>query len=152
MDPFPEEHDLLALFECKPTLADAKIPWSYNHLTFETRRDGDQFTCEIEPGDETLKLRWSRDTMSSCFIGSELGVGIGDRAQAGLGGTCSALPGSTRSAPSGAAQADCLLIMGDGCGTGVACAEHWTANYGVQLPVRPSRSLRGHVPGQPAGR
>ena len=60
MNPFPEEHDLLALFECEPTLADAKVPWCYNHLTFKTRRGSDDLTFEIEPGYETLKVRWSR--------------------------------------------------------------------------------------------
>ena len=64
MKPFPEEHDLIALFECEPVLADKDVPWSYNHLTFKTTRGLDQIVCEIEPGYHTLKFEWKQNAQS----------------------------------------------------------------------------------------
>jgi hypothetical protein len=62
MDVFPAKHDLLALFETEPSLADAGVPWAYNALRFETQRGtNDRVICEIEPGYERLEIRWSRD-------------------------------------------------------------------------------------------
>ena len=40
MDPFPEEWELLALFESEPTLPISDVPWFYNRLTFQTKRRG----------------------------------------------------------------------------------------------------------------
>jgi len=60
MEPFPEEHDLIALFECEPILTDKGVPWSYNHLTFTTARGDDRIVCGIEPGYHTLKFEWSK--------------------------------------------------------------------------------------------
>ena len=61
MEPFPEQYDLIALFECDPVLADKDVPWSYNHLTFRTDRGSDQIVCQIEPGYHTLKFEWKQD-------------------------------------------------------------------------------------------
>ncbi len=61
MDPFPEEHELISLFEGEPALADARDPWFYNDLTFTTRRGNELLVCEMEPGCDTLKVAWSRD-------------------------------------------------------------------------------------------
>src|SRR5690348_10052658 len=61
MDPFPEQHELLSLFEAEPTLADPGVPWAYNSLRFETTRGRDHLVCEIEPGYEELRLNWSHD-------------------------------------------------------------------------------------------
>lgn len=58
MEPFPEEHDLIALFECEPVLTDKGVPWCYNCLTFKTDRGDGQIMCEIEPGDRTLRFEW----------------------------------------------------------------------------------------------
>jgi hypothetical protein len=58
MIPFPEQYELIALFESEPVLTDAKVPWTYNHLRF-TRAIGDNTVdCAIEPGSETLRFRW----------------------------------------------------------------------------------------------
>lgn len=58
MKPFPDQHELIALFESEPVLTDAKVPWTYNHLQF-TRTIGDSTVeCAIEPGYETLRFRW----------------------------------------------------------------------------------------------
>ena len=60
MDPFPEEWELLSLFEVEPTITDRDVPWFYNKLTFETTRGEDHIRCEIEPGYEILRLVWWR--------------------------------------------------------------------------------------------
>ena len=60
MNIFPDQHELISLFESEPTLADAKVPWTYNRLQF-TRTIGDSTVeCIIEPGYETLRFRWSQ--------------------------------------------------------------------------------------------
>ena len=48
MDPFPEEWELLALFEKEPVILDPEIPWRYNRLTFEIQRGGDKFHCAVD--------------------------------------------------------------------------------------------------------
>jgi hypothetical protein len=58
MNPFPDEWELLALFEAEPTISDRDVPWSYNCLTFETTRGDDHIRCKIEPGYETLDITW----------------------------------------------------------------------------------------------
>jgi hypothetical protein len=58
MNPFPQEWELLSLFECEPTIVDRGVPWEYNCLIFETSRGKDHIRCEIEPGYETIKLQW----------------------------------------------------------------------------------------------
>jgi hypothetical protein len=63
MKPFPEEHELLWLFESEPKLADADVSWYYNDLTFTLRRDNDYVECRISPAYEELKFYWSRDGM-----------------------------------------------------------------------------------------
>ena len=58
MDPFPEEWELLSLFESEPTVTDCGVPWYYNCLVFDTIRGDDRVQCEIEPCYRRLKLRW----------------------------------------------------------------------------------------------
>jgi len=58
MNPFPDEWELLSLFEAEPTITDRDVPWFYNRLTFNTTRGGDGICCEIEPGYEILNIRW----------------------------------------------------------------------------------------------
>jgi hypothetical protein len=58
MNPFPEEWELLALFESEPTVTDRDVPRFYNRLTFETERGPDQVRCEIEPGYGILNIGW----------------------------------------------------------------------------------------------
>lgn len=61
MKPFPEEHELIWLFESEPTLADEGVIWYYNYLTFTTERGNDYVECSISPAYEELKFRWSRN-------------------------------------------------------------------------------------------
>ena len=60
MNPFPADYELLSLFECEPTVADAGIPWAYNTLRFDTTRGADRIVCEIAPGYEVVRLSWER--------------------------------------------------------------------------------------------
>ena len=61
MNPFPEEWELLALFESEPTITDRAVPWFYSRLTFETKRGPNEVRCEIEPGCEILNITWWHD-------------------------------------------------------------------------------------------
>jgi hypothetical protein len=58
MEPFPDEWELLSLFESEPTIAEHGVPWTYNTLTFETERGADFVRCVIQPGYETLTVSW----------------------------------------------------------------------------------------------
>ena len=58
MDPFPEDWELLSLFEVEPVLADRGVPWFYNCLKFETIRGDDHVCCEIEPASQVIRLSW----------------------------------------------------------------------------------------------
>ena len=60
MNPFPQEWELLSVFESEPTVVDRGVPWEYNSLIFETCRGDDCIRCEIEPGYEIIKLKWWR--------------------------------------------------------------------------------------------
>ena len=68
IEPFPEQHDLIALFECEPISTDEAVPWCYNLLTFETTRGDAQITCEIEPGNQALKFRWSSSSQQLVLL------------------------------------------------------------------------------------
>ncbi len=61
IDPFPEQHDLIAFFECEAILADEHVPLAYNRLTFQTQLDNEQVVCEILPGEKVLKFQWKKD-------------------------------------------------------------------------------------------
>lgn len=60
MKPFPDEHDLIALFECEPIMTDEDVPWAYNRLTFKIDRGVDSIICAIEAGNETVEFEWSK--------------------------------------------------------------------------------------------
>ena len=61
MNPFPEDYELISLFESEPQLADPKVPWAYNRLEFSLTRSNGTLSCVIEPGYEALVLDWMRD-------------------------------------------------------------------------------------------
>jgi len=63
MNPFPEDWELLALFEAEPALTDRDVPRFYNQLTYETTRGPNFVRCEIEPGYEKLTLTCWRDSV-----------------------------------------------------------------------------------------
>jgi hypothetical protein len=59
MDPFPEQWELISLFESEPTLLDPEVPWFYNRVAFVLQRDDERIECDIEPADHMLDFRWS---------------------------------------------------------------------------------------------
>ena len=61
MDPFPEEHELIWLFEAEPTLADPDVVWFYNWVRFVTERGRDNVSFEVEPSGKLVRFSWSRD-------------------------------------------------------------------------------------------
>ena len=58
MEPFPEEWELLSVFEVEPQILDPGVPWAYNNLTFESTRGSNRILCVIEPGYERLEFTW----------------------------------------------------------------------------------------------
>jgi len=60
MKPFPEEHELIWLFESEPKLTDKDVIWYYNDLTFTAEHGNDYVECVISPAYGELKFRWSR--------------------------------------------------------------------------------------------
>ena len=58
MNPFPAEYELVGLFESDPVLLDPLVPWAYNRLQFSRSMGESTIECVIEPGYETLKVRW----------------------------------------------------------------------------------------------
>ncbi len=58
MDPFPEEWQLLSLFEAEPEVVDRDVPWAYNTLIFDATRGIDRVHCRIMPSYEILRLTW----------------------------------------------------------------------------------------------
>ena len=58
MNIFPEQYELIGLFESEPVLADVGVPWTYNRLQFTRTIGESSVSCVIEPGYETLRFRW----------------------------------------------------------------------------------------------
>jgi hypothetical protein len=58
MDPFPEQWELISLFESEPTLMDPGVPWIYNHVTFVLDRAGERIECMIHEADQEVAFRW----------------------------------------------------------------------------------------------
>jgi hypothetical protein len=58
IEPFPQDWQLIGLFECEPSLLDPDVPWVYNRLRFLTERGPDRVECEIEPASEIVEVRW----------------------------------------------------------------------------------------------
>jgi hypothetical protein len=58
IEPFPQDWQLIGLFECEPSLLDPGVPWAYNRLRFLTERGLDRIQCEIEPASEIVEVRW----------------------------------------------------------------------------------------------
>lgn len=57
MNPFPEDFELLSIFECDPELLDADVPWFYNTLTFRGERGGMKYLIRIRPSCGDLEVR-----------------------------------------------------------------------------------------------
>ena len=57
VNPFPEDHELLSIFESEPTILDADCPWFYNTLTFTGERSGIEYLVRISPAYGELEVR-----------------------------------------------------------------------------------------------
>jgi hypothetical protein len=56
MNPFPEEYELISLFESEPELMDEGIPWFYNTLSFKIQRESDILSCIISPAYRSFSI------------------------------------------------------------------------------------------------
>lgn len=56
MNPFPEEYELISLFESEPQLMDEDIPWFYNTLAFKIQRESDILSCMISPAYRSFSI------------------------------------------------------------------------------------------------
>jgi hypothetical protein len=55
---FPADHELLAFFGADPKILDPNVPWFYNTLHFEVKREGIVVQCRLVPacGDIDVRL------------------------------------------------------------------------------------------------
>lgn len=60
MKSFPEEYELIDIFECEPQIMDKKLPWFYNSLKFILNRNKDLIELELEPSIGLVKIVWSQ--------------------------------------------------------------------------------------------
>ena len=62
IDPFPEPHELISLFESEPTLVDPDhgYGWAYNSVIFTTVKSDDRLRCEIWGSGGHIQLDWER--------------------------------------------------------------------------------------------
>jgi hypothetical protein len=61
MQPFPEPHELIGLFEGEPEETDPGLEWKYNLLRFVRTRDRERMECSIHEADREVGFRWSVD-------------------------------------------------------------------------------------------
>ncbi len=52
----PDDVELEAFFECEASLLDPSVPWRRNTLTFQTKRDGIDVTCQLAPSYSTISV------------------------------------------------------------------------------------------------
>jgi hypothetical protein len=64
----PEEHELIAFFECEPQLLDTEVVWAYNELRFTTVRGSDKVVVEISAGWGELSVSWERDGQQLAWL------------------------------------------------------------------------------------
>lgn len=57
VNPFPEDFELLSIFECEPEVLVADVPWFYNTLTFRGERDGLKYLIKLSPAYGDLEVR-----------------------------------------------------------------------------------------------
>lgn len=54
---FPEEHELISVFECIPRLTDEGIPFVYNGATYEfVNQTNEQFIVDISPAYGDIRI------------------------------------------------------------------------------------------------
>lgn len=77
LNPFPEDYELIALFESEPIVLDNEIPWYYNYLLFKLIRDGIILGLSMEPACNRINIRMSNERQGTLIeIGYESIRGI----------------------------------------------------------------------------
>jgi hypothetical protein len=61
IDLFPDEHELIDIFESEPSVLDEDMPWYYNELRFELKRNESVLEATIMPSVSDVKLRWHNE-------------------------------------------------------------------------------------------
>ncbi len=61
MNPFPREDELLSIFESEPIVLDKELPFYYNHLIYQLRRNNGELYVEIEPGMHWSRMIWKQE-------------------------------------------------------------------------------------------
>jgi hypothetical protein len=61
LNPFPEEYELITLFESEPIIFDNEIPWYYNYLLFKLIRNGIILDLSMEPACNRINIRMSNE-------------------------------------------------------------------------------------------
>lgn len=70
MKRFPEDWELIGLFECEPVVEEPYDPWSYNSLQFVSLREPDRIHCVIHSHDERVEfMLW---TGQRCVVSMNL--------------------------------------------------------------------------------
>lgn len=59
MNPFPEDYELISIFESEPKLLDEDIPWFYNTLFFRLQRNDDILSCIFSPAYRSISIELS---------------------------------------------------------------------------------------------
>lgn len=57
VNPFPEDFELLSIFESEPEVLDVDAPWFYNTLTYRGERDGLKYMIKLSPAYGELEVR-----------------------------------------------------------------------------------------------
>ncbi|OAB38575.1 hypothetical protein PMSD_06045 [Paenibacillus macquariensis subsp. defensor] len=74
---FPEDYELITLFESNPVTLDDEIPWYYNVLFFKLSRDDLNLEVSIEPACNRMNIRLSNGKERTLFdIGFDEIIGI----------------------------------------------------------------------------
>lgn len=61
IEPFPQDWELISLFEGEPILTDPDVPWVYNRLQFSLRRPNGELHCAKERASCKIEVEWSQD-------------------------------------------------------------------------------------------
>ncbi len=65
--PFPQDYELITLFESEPIILSEEVPWYYNTLFFELSREEIDLNISIEPACNRLSIRTSNKKQGTIF-------------------------------------------------------------------------------------
>lgn len=61
MEPFPQEYEIMELFETEPTKLDEEVSFFYNNNTYKLCRPNGNLYFEIEPGSHWTRIAWKQE-------------------------------------------------------------------------------------------